>query len=94
VAFAALLEDLDVSRRPSLAITMRTQRLALELFEKHLPGFHQRAKASCDVLSYVLHLLTRLCYRNWDEAALPLVSPTATANSLPGTMTTTTTTTT
>ena len=84
VAFAALLEELDVSRRPSLAITMRTQRLALELFEKHAPGFQQQAKASCDLLSYVLHLLTRLCYRNWDEAALPLLSPTATVNGMPG----------
>lgn len=83
VAFAALLDELDVSRRPSLAITMRTQRQALELFEKHVPGFQQRAKASCDVLSYVLHLLTRLCYRNWDDAPLPLISPTATANGMP-----------
>lgn len=70
MAFAALLDELDVSRRPSLAITMRTQRLALELFEKHLPGFHQRAAVSCDVLTYLLHLLTRLCYRNWDVESL------------------------
>lgn len=84
VAFAALLDELGVSRRPSLAITMRTQRLALQLFDKHLLGFHQGNPASCDVLSYALHLLTRLCYLNWDEGPLPLISPFVTVNGLPG----------
>ena len=83
VTFAALLEEVEVARRPSLAITMRVQRVVMELFEKHMPGFQQhKSKGTCDVLSYALHLLQRLCYRNWNDQVPQLVGATATHASM------------
>jgi hypothetical protein len=39
----------------------------MHVFDKYAPDFWSPSGASCDVLNYVLNMLYRLCYRNWEE---------------------------
>ena len=67
IDFLNQLKQMQVAVRSSSSITLRLQKTLLGIFEKYRGGFFEQSKMACEVLSYVLHALQKLCYRDWEE---------------------------